>query len=110
MRRTPIARPTSAAESQGRQMSIIRLVVPGPNVAFRLRFNGKIDRKRSKLTLLGSDGTEKTLSILGGTSSDVLTCKANGLKDRCFGLRWQVRASGGRITRGQVQFRVGQTH
>lgn len=81
-------------------------VVHGPNVPIQLRFNSRIDRKRSSLKLIGPDGTPQTLPIGDEPSPDVLSSQANSVGKGCYILQWQVLASDGHITRGEVRFKV----
>jgi methionine-rich copper-binding protein CopC len=82
--------------------------VRGPDVPVKIRFNSRIDSKRSRLTLLAPDGKQVTLGILDGSSGDSLISEAKGLKSGAYLLRWQVLALDGHITRGEVPFRVQQ--
>lgn len=79
--------------------------VPGPDVAVTLHYNNRIDKVRSRLTLLAGDKTIK-LPIDGGGEPDILTAKAVGLAPGAYRLRWQVLALDGHITRGEIPFTV----
>jgi copper resistance protein C len=78
----------------------------GPNVSVRLRFNVRIDRNRSRLTLVLPDGKSVSLKIDEESAPDSLLSRANGLMSGDYHLRWQVLAIDGHITRGEVPFRV----
>ena len=80
--------------------------VPGPDVPVRLRFNVRIDALRSRLTLVFPDGNTKTLEISKKTAADTLSAAATGLAAGEYRLRWQVLASDGHITRGEIPFTV----
>ena len=80
--------------------------VSGPNVAVKLRFNVRIDTIRSRLTLLRPDGSAQTLEIRKQTPADTLSAEATGLAAGTYRLRWQVLASDGHITRGEIPFTV----
>ena len=80
--------------------------VAGPDVPVRLRFNVRIDALRSRLTLIFPDGTTKTLEISKETAPDILSASASGLAAGEYRLRWQVLASDGHITRGEIPFTV----
>ena len=86
----------------------LRETVPGPDVAIKIRFNSRIDSKRSRLTLLAPDGKQTALGIVEAPSEDSLLSEAKGLKNGVYLLRWQVLALDGHITRGEVPFRVQQ--
>jgi copper resistance protein C len=80
--------------------------VHGPNVSFRLRFNSRIDAGRSRLTLMQPDGSTQTLKIPDQAAPDTLTAEASALKSGSYNLRWQVLATDGHITRGEIPFTV----
>jgi len=79
--------------------------VAGPSIPIKLRFNVRIDAKRSRLELVGPD---KTSTLLSATqpSPDTLQATAVGLKAGAYALRWQVLAADGHITRGEIPFNV----
>ena len=78
--------------------------VKGPNVLVKLRFNSRIDGSRSRLTLVLPDGTTQVLKPGEQASPDTLSSDATGLKAGGYKLRWQVLATDGHITRGDVPF------
>ncbi len=80
--------------------------VSGPDVPLMLRFNVRIDAARSRLTLLLPDGSAKTLEIDKPTPPDTISSLATGLQPGVYRLRWQVLATDGHITRGEVPFTV----
>ena len=80
--------------------------VTGPDVPIRLRFNVRIDALRSRLTLIHPDGSTQTLEISKQTPVDTLSSEAAGLAVGTYRLRWQVLASDGHITRGEIPFTV----
>jgi len=80
--------------------------VSGPDVPIKLRFNVRIDTLRSRLTLIHPDGTAQTLEIGKQTPADTLSAEATGLAAGTYRLRWQVLASDGHITRGEIPFTV----
>ena len=88
----------SASPAKGQEVS-------GPDVPITLRFNSRIDAKRSRLTLLMPDGRQTPLD-LSEAEPDSLASKAKGLESGSYLLRWQVLATDGHITRGEVPFRV----
>jgi copper resistance protein C len=79
-------------------------VLVGPNYDFRLRFNSRIDLKRSRLVLVTPDRKERPLTILDGSTEDTLLARATGLAPGAYRLRWQVLAVDGHITRGDINF------
>jgi|SRR6266850_741030 len=80
--------------------------VAGPDVPIRLRFNVRIDAGRSRLTLAGPAGAMQALEISKESPADALVAHATGLLPGEYRLRWQVLASDGHITRGEIPFTV----
>jgi len=79
----------------------------GPNIAIRLRFNVRIDADRSTITIISSDGSGRKLQTLKGPEPNMLTSTASGLQAGSYRIRWQVLASDGHITSGEIHFSVG---
>ncbi len=79
--------------------------VAGPAVGISLRYNSRIDKMRSKLTLTLPDKSERTLPIASDGPPDIILTKAE-LVSGTYSLRWQVLAIDGHITRGDVPFQV----
>jgi methionine-rich copper-binding protein CopC len=80
--------------------------VAGPGVPIRLRFNVRIDATRSRLTLVKPDASTESLAISKDASADTLASQAQGLNPGEYRIRWQVLASDGHITRGEIPFQV----
>ena len=80
--------------------------VRGPDVAMRLRYNVRVEAGRSRLSLLLPDKSVKPLIIGEQPSPDVLTAQATSLAPGEYRIRWQVLASDGHITRGEVPFTI----
>jgi copper resistance protein C len=80
--------------------------VAGPEVPIHLRFNVRIDANRSRLTLVRPDGSVQTLELAKPASANILTSQAKGLLPGEYRLRWQVLASDGHLTRGEIPFTV----
>lgn len=78
--------------------------VKGPDVAFWLRFNVRIDGTRSRLRLVAPDGSQQNLPLARQSNPDILQSQAAGLKPGAYKLQWQVLASDGHISRGEVPF------
>ena len=72
-------------------------------VVFRLRFNSRIDRARSRWTLTGPGGAKAVGAIAAEGAPDIVAAKAV-LTPGAYVLRWQVLAVDGHITRGDVAF------
>ena len=89
----------SAKPSAGEEVS-------GPDTSVTLRFNSRVDAKRSMLILVAPGGEMRKLVIGEQSSPDSLDSRVKGLKSGSYILRWQVLAIDGHITRGEVPFRV----
>jgi copper resistance protein C len=74
-------------------------------IVLRLRYNSRIDRERSRLTLTRPDQTRSTLTIDPDGPPDILTAAVT-LTPGAYVVRWQVLAIDGHITRGDVAFTV----
>ena len=83
----------------------VHATVPPGHEALLLRFNSRIDRERSRLTLIGPDKAQTRLAIGDGGPPDVLTATGD-LRPGAYTVRWQVLAVDGHITRGDVPFTV----
>lgn len=81
-------------------------VIHGPSVPVELRFNSRIDRERSRLTLVRPDSSTLVLPTAADSSPDTLAAKLDGLAPGRYRLRWQVLATDGHITRGDIPFEV----
>ena len=79
--------------------------VPAGHEAMTLRFNSRIDRERSRLTLIAPDKTQTRLSVGDEGPADIMTTQAD-LPPGDYTVRWQVLAVDGHITRGDVPFSV----
>jgi copper resistance protein C len=81
-------------------------VVHGASIPVQLRFNSRIDRKRSMLRLIDPQKAQHVLPIGTETPPDVLVSKLDTIVKGSYILQWQVLAVDGHITRGEVRFRV----
>ena len=79
-------------------------MIHGGAVHVQLRFNSRIDVKRSRLTLVLPGGTDRPLAT-DQPSPGLLTAEVSGLLPGSYILQWQVLAEDGHITRGQLTFR-----
>lgn len=78
--------------------------VPAGERTLTFRFNSRLDRARSRLTLIRPDRSQAVLALLPGPD-DVLSATAT-LGPGRHTVRWQVLAVDGHITRGDVPFTV----
>jgi copper resistance protein C len=79
-------------------------VKPG-SVDLRLRYNSRIDRDRSRLTLIRGDHTKDTIPIVADGPPDTINAHLE-LRPGAYIIRWQVLAVDGHITRGDVPLTV----
>jgi copper resistance protein C len=102
------ARPAQAhailSESTPREAQI----VSGPDLAVGLRFNCRIDARRSRLLLISPDMHGTVLPLLDPDAADELRATLTALRHGAYRLHWQVLSIDGHITRGDVSFRVGR--
>jgi methionine-rich copper-binding protein CopC len=80
--------------------------VNGPDITINLKYNSRVDGARSSLSLLKPDGTVERISAPTQSAPDLLSATGHGLAKGVYVLRWQVLASDGHITRGEVPFQV----
>jgi copper resistance protein C len=81
-------------------------VLAGGSAPVMLRFNSRIDRKRSRLTLVGPAGKPVALPLDASAGRDSLVTRFSGLKPGKYRLHWQVLAIDGHVTRGDIPFVV----
>jgi methionine-rich copper-binding protein CopC len=84
----------------------INSVVTGPALEIKLRFNSRIDGGRSRLTLIGPDSSSRAIKLAQQTAPDLLLAKVESLTPGKYQLHWQVLASDGHITQGNIPFSV----
>jgi copper resistance protein C len=80
--------------------------VSGPDITINLKYNSRVDGARSSLSLLKPDGTVEKIGTPAQLAPDVLSATGHGLAKGSYVLRWQVLATDGHITRGEVPFQV----
>jgi len=80
--------------------------VKGPELVIVLRFNVRVDGSRSRLHLVAANGSVVTLGNTEQPSPAGLKSTANGLKPGAYRLVWEVLASDGHMSRGEVPFTV----
>lgn len=77
--------------------------VMGGKVEFHLRYNSRIDIKRSKLVLKGPGGAKPLVPAAGKSEAEVVT-RAEGLAPGRYVLYWDVLSVDGHVSRGDVPF------
>jgi methionine-rich copper-binding protein CopC len=80
--------------------------VTGPKINIHLKFNSRIDGRRSLIRVVLPDHSAKSLGIDAQVTSDILTASAQGLQTGLYTLQWQVLSTDGHITRGEFQFQI----
>jgi copper resistance protein C len=80
--------------------------VQGDSCPVRLKFNLRVDGKRSRLILVRPDRTTQTISLDPQSSPSVLLGTLDHLDSGEYRIRWQVLADDGHISRGEVPFVV----
>lgn len=81
-------------------------VVAGPVIEVSLSFNVRIDATRSRLSLSDPTGAESRIAIATDSAPEKLTATLTDLAAGSYILHWQVLASDGHITRGDIPFTV----
>jgi copper resistance protein C len=80
--------------------------VSGPDITINLKYNSRVDGARSTISLLKPDGTVEKIGAPAQPAPDMLSATGHGLAKGTYVLRWQVLATDGHITRGEVPFQV----
>jgi len=76
-------------------------------ITIKLQFNVRVDSKRSRVALVMPDKSQKLLT-LSQPSPDLLESQTTGLGNGDYSIRWQVLASDGHITQGEIPFKVAR--
>ncbi len=85
-------------------------VVHARNVDLTLDYNSRIDVARSSITLTGPSGKSLPIKVEPGTKLSQLKAAAANLANGNYHIHWQVLASDGHITRGEIAFTVSFNH
>lgn len=80
-------------------------VVSGPDITIRLKFNSRIDAAHSRISLMAESGV-RAVEIDRTSPDDTLLAKVTGVKPGVYHIQWQVLATDGHISRGEVPFSV----
>ena len=81
--------------------------VPVGKLAVRIEFNARIDKARSRLQLAAPAGDKADVAIDQAGEPNVVSGTTGDLGPGAYVLRWQVLATDGHITRGDIPFVVG---
>jgi methionine-rich copper-binding protein CopC len=71
-----------------------------------MKFSSRVDGVRSTLLLTSADGQSKPMVIEPQSAPDILTTRLTHLSPGKYAIRWQVLATDGHVTRGEIPFRV----
>jgi methionine-rich copper-binding protein CopC len=80
--------------------------VSGPELKVELKFNSRIDAKRSRVTIVMPDKGTKVLANGTSGSADTLSARGQGFAPGEYRLKWQVLSADGHITRGEHPFTI----
>ncbi len=80
--------------------------VPAGKVEMVFTYNSRIDRARSRLTLVRPDHSQTVLPIGSDGAPNVINTSADLATPGAYVVRWQVLSVDGHITRGDVPFTV----
>ena len=80
--------------------------VKGPDIPIWLRFNVRVDGRRSRLQLIAPDGSTIPVEAPRQTAPDILESHIGGLKPGAYRLQWHALASDGHMSSGEVDFTV----
>ena len=80
--------------------------IDGSALEIKLRFNTRIDGKRSQLDLITADGKSQPLTLEPQSEQQVVSTHTTLAGGGEYRLRWQVLAVDGHITRGEIPFHV----
>jgi len=79
--------------------------IPAGTVVLQVRFNSRIDHARSRLMLTRPDKSQTALPIRQAGPPDIVVATAD-LTPGAYVVRWNVLATDGHLTRGDVRFTV----
>jgi hypothetical protein len=81
-------------------------LVTTADTPIELRFNCRIDAKRSRVLVIGPDLRSAVLPLSEAAAPDAVKAHLGDLKKGVYQLHWQVLSVDGHITRGDLSFRV----
>jgi hypothetical protein len=101
---TPVLAHAVLAESTPREAQ----TVEGSELPIELRFNCRVDARRSRILLIGPDLRSVVLPLLDVETPDALKARLENAPEGAYRLHWQVLSVDGHITRGDISFRVSR--
>ncbi len=72
-----------------------------------LRFNNRIEKKLSKVRLVGRNGERVEVPVAVSGRADTLTGSLPALVPGAWRLEWQVLSTDGHVVTGAFSFRLG---
>ena len=84
----------------------INATVQGPDVGVNMKFSLRVDGTRSTLLLSLPDGQSKPLAIEKQSAPNALATHVTQLSPGKYAIHWQVLATDGHVTRGEIPFNV----
>lgn len=81
-------------------------LVTSPELPIELRFNCRIDAKRSRVLVIGPDLRSAVLPLVEAAAPEAVRAHLGDLQQGTYQLHWQVLSVDGHITRGDISFRV----
>lgn len=80
--------------------------VPAGKVTLSFTYNSRVDKSRSRLSLMRPDHSEAVLRVSQSGPPNVISVSTELTAPGPYIVRWQVLAIDGHITRGDVPFTV----
>lgn len=71
-----------------------------------LRFNNRIEKKLSRIRLVGGDGRRLDLPVVVTGRADTLQAAVPALAPGAWRVEWQVLSTDGHVVRGAFSFRL----
>jgi methionine-rich copper-binding protein CopC len=71
-----------------------------------LRFNNRIEKKLSKVRLVGGNGARREVPVAMAGRADTLTGTLPALTTGAWRIEWQVLSTDGHVVTGAFSFRV----
>ena len=84
----------------------INATVQGPDLGVNMKFSLRVDGTRSTLLLSLPDGQSKRLAIEKQSTPNTLATHITQLSPGKYAIHWQVLATDGHVTRGEIPFNV----
>lgn len=80
--------------------------MPAPFGSVVLRFNSRIERALSRISIVSTDGRRLPLRVTADSAPDQLIAPVSALPPGAYTIEWKVLSVDGHVTRGGFRFRV----